>query len=580
MQELHQLNSDSGGLLIGAAVGSGIAAQTAEVGGADFLLAVNAARMRNMGAPSVASMLPCHAATAMTDAFAAREILPRVSVPVLLGINCWDPDFTPEAAVDRVAEPGFAGAVNFPNTTLMPRAMRQLLDRAGRGFRAEIEALARVQAAGYQVLYYCGTREQARAAAEAGLHMILLNFGWNAGGSLGHTQRASLEEVGLIARDYAALVRRIHPAAQILLEGGPVVSAEDLGHVANVATLDGYVGGSTLDRMPYEESVTNRIAGYRQAGRRQDALTERQEALLRWGRRHGLHGRSRSLLEDLAHLEALSGTRRAIAVAMEPGTPLGPILSALDGGNRDAPQVDGRNDPGPRVSRRLFGHDDVDGYEGGILTAPGGETVVLRDIHRALPTLQLRLARSLESGALVTSRRRRRMRITARLIFLFERADDEQRFPEELHPSLAALLSGWAVRLSPLRRRIEDLPDIMTALVNAAGLDSRNLPPLGASALQRLRRHPWPDNEAELERVIGKLAARGHADEVSGREIAELLDTREERRAPLETATDLEKRQIVEALWRNDFHRGRTAEALHVSRKTLYNKMARLGLSD
>ena len=46
-------------LLIGAAVGSGIAAQTAEIGGADILLAVNAGRMRNMGAPSIASMLPC-----------------------------------------------------------------------------------------------------------------------------------------------------------------------------------------------------------------------------------------------------------------------------------------------------------------------------------------------------------------------------------------------------------------------------------------------------------------------------------------------------------------------------------------
>ncbi|SLN10130.1 Nitrogen assimilation regulatory protein [Roseivivax jejudonensis] len=570
----------SEGLLIGAAVGSGIAAQTAEVGGADLLLAVNAARMRNMGAPSIASMLPCHAATAMTDAFAAREILPRVSVPVLLGINCWDPDFTPESAVDRVAEQGFAGAVNFPNTTLMPRAMRQILDRAGRGFRREIEALARVQSAGYRALYYCGAREHAQAAAEAGIDMILLNFGWNAGGSLGHAQRASLEEVGLIARDYAALVRRIHPGAQILLEGGPVVSAEDLGHVARVATLDGYVGGSTLDRMPYEESVTNRIAGYRQAGRRQDALTERQEALLRWGRRHGFAGRSGPVLACLEHLEALSGTRRAIAVTQEPGTPFAPTLSALDGGRRDAPHIDGRDDPGPRVSRRLFGHDDADGYESGLLTSPGNETIVLRDMHRTLPSLQLRLARSLAHGALVTSRRRRRMRITARVIFLFERAADEPLFPDDLHPDLVGLLSGWAVRMPPVRRRIDDLPDIMAARAADAGLGSADLPQLSPGALHRLRRHPWPGNEAELDRVIGGLVARSASEDVSGTEIAALLDANTADQAQPETATDLEKRQIVEALWRNDFHRGRTAEALHISRKTLYNRMARLGLND
>ncbi|WP_149753894.1 phosphoenolpyruvate hydrolase family protein [Roseivivax sediminis] len=572
--------STSGRLLIGAAVGSGIAAQTAEVGGADLLLAVNAARMRNMGAPSIAGMLPCHAASAMTDAFAAREILPRVSVPVLLGVNCWDPDFTPEAALDRVAEQGFAGAVNFPNATLMPRAMRQMLDRAGRGFRREIETLARVQAAGYRALYYCGAREHAQAAAEAGLDMILLNFGWNAGGSLGHARRASLEEVGLIARDYAALVRRIHPGARILLEGGPVVSAEDLGHVARVATLDGYVGGSTLDRMPYEESVTNRIAGYRQAGRRQDELTQRQEALLRWGRGHGFSGRSKPVLACLEHLGALSRARRSLAVTLERGMPLAPVLSALDRRRRDVPQVDGRTDPGPRLSRRLFGHDAEGGNEAGLLTAPGCETIIVRDIDRALPSLQQRLARSLASGALVTSRRRRRIRVTARVIFLFERGSDEPLLPDDLHPDLVALLSGWTVRLPPLRQRVEDLSEVMAALAAEAGLDAADLPPLGAGALERLRRHPWPGNEAELARVIGRLAARGAAGDVGGTEIAAFLDDGEAARPPPETAADLEKRQIVEALWRNDFHRGRTAEALHISRKTLYNRMARLGLKD
>lgn len=568
------------GLLIGAAVGSGIAAQTAEVGGADLLLAVNAARMRNMGAPSIASMLPCHAATSMTDAFAAREILPRISIPVLLGVNCWDPDFSPDDVVERVAEQGFAGAVNFPNATLMPRAMRQILDGAGRGFRREIECLARVQAAGYRALYYCGAREHAQAAAEAGIDMILLNFGWNAGGSLGHAQRASLGEVGLIARDYAALVRRIHPGARILLEGGPVVSAEDLGHVASVAALDGYVGGSTLDRMPYEESVTNRIAGYRLAGRRQVELSQRQESLLRWGRRHGFYGRSEPMLACLEHLEALSGTARPSAVTLEPGTPFVPVLSALDDGRRHAPQVDAGTDPGPRLSRLLFGHDGDTGHEGGLLTIPGGETIVLRDMDRTLPSLQLRLARSLANGALVTSRRRRRMTVTARVIFLFERTEDESILPEDLHPDLVALLSGWTVRVPPLRRRIEDLPEALVSLAAGAGFDESDLPPLSMGAMQRLRRHAWPGNEAELERVIGRVAARGTEDEVSGTEIAALLDEAEATRAVPETASDLEKRRIVEALWRNDFHRGRTAEALHISRKTLYNKMARLGLSD
>lgn len=568
------------GLLIGAAVGSGIAAQTAELGGADLLLAVNAGRMRNMGAPSIASMLPCHSATAMTEGFAAREVLPRVSIPVLLGVNCWDPELDPGALVDRVSEQGFAGAVNFPNAALMPRAMRKVLDRAGRGVQCEIDLLARVQAAGHMALFYCGAKDHARAAAEAGIDMILLNFGWNAGGSLGHARRVSLEEVGLIARDYAALIRRIHPRARVLLEGGPVVSAEDLGYVANVASLDGYVGGSTLDRMPYEQSVANRIAGYRQAGLQQDRLTRRQQELLTWGARHGLLGRSKPMLDCIGHIRALSGLTRSVAVTVEAGTPLGPVLSALDRAGREAPQIDAVGDPGTHVSRRLFGRDHAGGYENGLLTVPAGETVVLRDIHRSLPSLQRRLARSLATGALVTSRRRRRMTVTARVIFVFGRGADEPALPNDLHPDLAALLSGWVLRIPPLRQRIEDLPAVMSARVSGVGLSEGDLPPLSVGAVQRLRRHVWPENETELERLIGRLAARGTRDEVSATEIAGLLDAGEAVEGKAESASDLEKRRIVEALWRNDFHRGRTAEALHISRKTLYNKMARLGLSD
>ena len=39
-----------------------------------------------------------------------------------------------------------------------------------------------------------------------------------------------------------------------------------------------------------------------------------------------------------------------------------------------------------------------------------------------------------------------------------------------------------------------------------------------------------------------------------------------------------EKDRIVDALWRHGFNRTRTAEALGMSRKTLYNKIKRFGL--
>src|SRR3546814_6432826 len=101
--------------LIGAAIGSGNIALAAERGGADFLLAINAGRLRNMGAPSIACMLPIFDAGPMTEDFARRELLPLCKVPVLLGVNVWEEICEPRAIAEKVAEAGLAGAVNFPS---------------------------------------------------------------------------------------------------------------------------------------------------------------------------------------------------------------------------------------------------------------------------------------------------------------------------------------------------------------------------------------------------------------------------------------------------------------------------------
>lgn len=575
--------SEPGNLLVGAAVGSGIAAQTAERGGADFLLAVNAGRMRNMGAPSIASMLPCHDATLLTEDFAAREVLPRVGIPVLLGVNCWGADAAADHVLSRIGEHGFAGAVNFPNATLMPRGMRSALDRAGRGFRREIDVLRRVQDAGLLALYYCGTKEHARTAGEAGLRMILLNFGWNAGGSAGHSRRASLEEVGLVARDYAALIRGINPEARILLEGGPVVSADDLGHVASVASLDGYVGGSTLDRLPFEESVLNRIAGYRQASDRRRRLTRQQTDLQRWGHRHGLTGSAPAMIAFLQRLRALSQvSERSVALALEPGAPLTSVVSALHPDSRgQMPQLDASaGDHATRLAQRLFGRDSEEGHEGGLLTDPAGGAILLRNIHLALPGLQRRLARSLRERMLVTSRRRRRMKVYARCLFVFDRSSLEAPLPDNLHSELAELLAGWTMTMPPLRDRIEDLGELIETTATASGMALEALPRLTPGALQRLRRHNWARNEAELEQFVGRMLDAGGDQPLSSDVVDGLLASDAEVEHAQASEADIEKRRIVDALWRHGFNKGETAAALNISRKTLYNRMKRLGLRE
>src|SRR6266478_4529111 len=84
MRELPALLA-RGRFLLGAAIGTGMAAKAAERRGADFLLALNAGRFRSMGAPSAACMLALRDSNRMVMEFGQSEILMQTSLPVFFG---------------------------------------------------------------------------------------------------------------------------------------------------------------------------------------------------------------------------------------------------------------------------------------------------------------------------------------------------------------------------------------------------------------------------------------------------------------------------------------------------------------
>ena len=147
--------------LVGAAVGSGIVARAAEEGGADFLIALSAGRLRNMGAASIACMLPITGANDLTWDFACTEVLPQSKLPVYLGLCSWGTSQPDDAIAEKVMATGFKGVANFPTSIHYSKGMSQVLDAAGYELRREIALLKAVKDAGGSTLFYCGTRVQA-----------------------------------------------------------------------------------------------------------------------------------------------------------------------------------------------------------------------------------------------------------------------------------------------------------------------------------------------------------------------------------------------------------------------------------
>lgn len=572
--------------LIGAAIGSGNTALAAERGGADFLLAINAGRLRNMGSPSIACMLPVFDADTLMEAFARRELLTQCGIPVFLGVNVWGPRFDPVDRARFIRDAGFAGAVNFPSCMHYSRPMQQILSRAQRGIEQEVEMLRAVQDTGLASMFYCATRTQARLAADAGLDLVCLNLGWNAGGALGHRRRSSLEEVATVARDIGRLIKRIHPGTRFLLEGGPIATGEDLGRIVSLAPIDGYVGGSTIERIPLENSVADQILRFRQASKRVASLDAASAGLVSWSGQFGFVGRSPAQLEFLHRLLAMATGRDPVLVLAEPGLAVKPALAALDrdtvsGAAQGAVHIDIAGEDFPNHARnRLFGHRDTVDSQSPALADGEIAVLVVHAPERLPPPTQRRLARALQDEVFTVTGTRRSMPVAPRVVLVCELPRTADTTGEGfrsvgLDPGLASVLAGSVLRLPPLRERIDDLVAIVENVTARSLGTAMSRSDFSPAALKRLQAHRWPGNELELRSVLGALAGRRSVEPVQVRELAPLLDQE------TSTAPDArsEKDLVVDALWRHGFNRTQTAEALGVSRKTLYNKIRKFGLS-
>ena len=571
--------------LIGAAIGSGSTALAAERGGADFLLALNAGRLRNMGAPSIACMLPIRDAQQLTVRFAREELLAQCTIPILLGVNVWGANLDPRGQAEQVQEAGFSGAVNFPSCMHYSRPMQQILSRAGRGIEQEVAQLRAIQDLGLTSIFYCATRTQARLAADAGLDLILLNLGWNVGGVLGHRVRSSLEEVATVARELGRLVKRISPHSRFLLEGGPIVTPEDLGRVISLAPIDGYVGGSTIERTPLEVSVADQIYGFRQASRRRAALDNESARLVTWSRQFGLVGRGKAQLEFVRRLRVFSQSRHPVLLLAESGLDTGPAIKALSAVHRRAMpsvvvEIDlAGEDPPPRARLRLFGQRETEALRPPALADGAIGCLVIRAAERLPKTSQRRLATALQSGRFRAPGGRRSLPVAPRVILVCQSAGvsgdaDPDLTALGLESTLARTLASWALPLPALRERIDDLPRLLEAEATQSFGASLPRSAFSSGALQKLQAHLWPGNEEELRGLVGALLSHFRSGPIQPEELEPHLETTQRPAASARSERD----RIVEALWRHGFNRSRAAEALGVSRKTLYNKMKKFRL--
>jgi predicted TIM-barrel enzyme len=565
-------------LIVGAAIGAGAIAMAAVEGGVDFILALNAGRFRIMGAASPLSMLPVRESNEFSFSFAVDELLNRCPVPVFFGASVMTPSWPITRILDAVEEYGFPGIVNFPTCAHYPATIRRALDSAGFGFPLEIELLKAARKRGIRTMAHLKTKRQARAAAQAGVDMVCYNFGWNAGGELGFESRLNLQEATWHAREVSRVVKRHRPDTLFLLEGGPIEDPAQLAVIYQHAEIDGYVGGSTIDRLPLEVSVKNRTSHFKSTALVARKKANEHETLIRRARAIGFVGTSPAILKVVKAIYRFASSMVSVLISGEPGTGRHMTVDAIQHLRGDTKSVIldvTTMTPAKLVSALFGGRLPVAGQ--GLLGNPDIDLLVLMGVEATSIRLQRRIAFLLERGYFLTNHKKMKITRTARLLFISEKNLNTLLLEKRVCPEFAARLKGHEIELPPLRHRMEDIEELfenaLTTLLDKPGESSRQH--LSPVALRKLMRHDWPGNLPELRAAAARFAAGYMEDNTDDSIIGQILvSSPSVKRQPLRTERDL----ILDALWRHGFHRSNTAKFLGISRKTLYNKIRRLGI--
>jgi two-component system NtrC family response regulator len=238
------------------------------------------------------------------------------------------------------------------------------------------------------------------------------------------------------------------------------------------------------------------------------------------------------------------------------------------------------------LESELFGHEKgsftgATTQRRGKLEYAKGGTLFLDEIGDLAPALQVKILRFLQEKVIERVGGRESISVDSRVIAAthqnIEVAVKENRFREDLYFRLAVV----TIFLPPLRERADDVIEIADHLVKVFSSELHMAAKrFTRQALDAMKAHDWPGNVRELQNRVKRALVLADGPHINAAEL-ELEAPGEPRAKPtLKEAKDgVEREVIAKALQENHGNISKTAKALGVSRPTLYELMARHGLT-
>jgi two-component system, NtrC family, response regulator AtoC len=243
--------------------------------------------------------------------------------------------------------------------------------------------------------------------------------------------------------------------------------------------------------------------------------------------------------------------------------------------------------PDTLLESELFGHEKgaftgaVSRREGKFEIADGG-TIFLDEIGDMSLSAQAKILRVIQEHAFErvggTQTIRTDIRIVAATNKNLAALIEDGVFREDLYYRLCVI----PLHMPPLRDRPDDIEKLIDHFIGVFNTTyRRTIVGVEPRTLKILLAHTWPGNVRELKNCIERAVIFCEGEYISmddlpsqyqnlrGGDLGEHLETDVRR---------LNRKMILEALEKSDGQKGRAADMLNITRRTLYNRMRKLGL--
>ncbi len=300
-------------------------------------------------------------------------------------------------------------------------------------------------------------------------------------------------------------------------------------------------------------------------------------------------GESKSIKDIFLQLEKISATDCRVLITGETGT--GKELIA-----REIHQHSLRKDKGffavncasfseSLLESELFGHEkgaftSAHATQRGLFELADEGTIFFDEIGETSPSLQANLLRVIQESEFKRVGGERMLKTDVRILCSTNRDLKQAVAAGAFREDLFYRLSVVEIHLPPLRERKQDIPLLTDLFLNKfCARNKKRLRGVNSEGLDLLCDYSWPGNIRELENAVERATLMASEEMLTLDDFLFLHSPqvhREKRKGSLEEIErELIERTLVECRWNKTL----TAKKIGISRRALYEKAYRLGVT-